>query len=395
MRIAIVTESFLPRSDGVVRGLLEMLSYLREHGHDALVVASGPGPCEHLGFQVVRAAGLPFPFYSDLTLSPFCPGMARLFRAWRPQIIHLASPFVLGAAGCRIGRRLGLPVAAHYQTNVAGYARHVGLGAFASLAARRIRSLHNDCLVNYAPTAGQRLALIADGVRNVRVLGRGVDSQLFNPGRRSPAVRRSLLEPGEDCMFLYVGRLSSEKNIESLAPMIAAVPAARLVVIGDGPKRAKLEAHFRGLPVTFLGARYGVELATLYASADVFSFPSLTETFGQVVQEAMASGLAVLAYRAGGVQDLFRHGIEGYLCVAGDGVLWNQMARLLADDRPLRARLGARARQATLSRTWEAIFSRLLEDYEQLTQGIAADPALARRAAAGSGRVGALTINGG
>ena len=167
---------------------------------------------------------------------------------------------------------------------------------------------------NYTPTESQRLALIAQGVRDVRVLGRGVDVALFNPRFRSPAVRQALLQPDEECMFLYVGRLSSEKNIDSLASMIATVPRARLVVVGDSPKRAQLERRFRGLPATFLDARFDRELATLYASADVFSFPSLTETFGQVVQEAMASGLAVLAYRAGGVQDLFRHEEEGNLC---------------------------------------------------------------------------------
>ena len=395
MRIAIVTESFLPRTDGVVRSLLELLSFLRARDHEALVVAPGPGPLEHLGYRVARAAGLRFPLYPDLTLSPFCPGMTRLWRTWKPDIVHLASPFVLGACGCRAARRLGLPVAAHYQTDVAGYARHFHLGALSGVAAWRLTRLHNDCRVNYAPTESQRLGLIAQGVRNVRVLGRGVDSVLFNPVRRSAEVRRALLMPGEECLFLYVGRISSEKNIVSLAPMIAAVPRARLVVVGEGPKRSQLETHFRGLPATFLGARFGTELATLYASADIFSFPSLTETFGQVVQEAMASGLAVLAYRAGGVQDLFRHAVEGLLCPAGYGIAWIQMSREMAVDAALRERLGVNARQATLSRTWEAIFTCLLEDYELLAHAGTPGHAPVRRTTVGSARRGSFTVKGG
>ena len=161
MRIAIVTESFLPRTDGVVRTVLELLSFLRTHHHQALVFAPGQGPREHLGFEIVRIGGLRFPLYPDLTLAPFCPFMGRQLRAWKPDVVHLASPFVLGAYACRVGRKLRLPIAAHYQTDVAGYARHFHLAVLSRAATRHITRLHNNCQTNYAPTESQRLALIA------------------------------------------------------------------------------------------------------------------------------------------------------------------------------------------------------------------------------------------
>ncbi|HVC80012.1 MAG TPA: glycosyltransferase family 1 protein [Chloroflexota bacterium] len=366
--MAIVTESFLPRTDGVVRTLLELLRYLRLHNHEALVLAAGPGPTEHEGYPVARFGGLPFPPYPDLTISLFGTGMARLLRAWAPDVLHLASPFALGMRGCRAGRLLGVPVAAHYMTDVPRYARYFGLGACVGLARWHVTRLHNACQITYAPTESTRRELLAQGIAPVRVLGRGVDTALFTPVRRSDAVRRILLRADEDLLILYVGRLSTEKNLGYLGPLIAQIPRARLVLVGDGPHRAALESRFRALPVSFLGQRHGADLAALYASADLFAFPSLTETFGQVVQEAMASGLPVLAFRAGGIQDLLRDGQEGYLCTPEDYRDWYASARRLAANSVLRARLGERARAAVAGRTWEAIFARLLDDYAELAR---------------------------
>jgi glycosyltransferase involved in cell wall biosynthesis len=283
-----------------------------------------------------------------------------------PDVVHLASPFVLGVEGCLVGRAARVPVAAHFQTDIARYAQHFHAGFLSGVAWLYLRLLHNACTLNYAPTHSVRQDLLQHGIRNVRVLGRGVDTQLFAPQRRDLELRQSLLQEGESCLFLYVGRLSTEKNLDGLDALVTAIPGTRLVLVGDGPYRTALEARFRGLPVTFLGLRHGVELARLYASADVFVFPSLTETFGQVVQEAMASGLPVLAYRSGGVQDLFEHGREGYLCTPGDTIEWITAARALAANPALRAQLGQHAHAATASRTWEAIFSSLIHDYALL-----------------------------
>ncbi|HWE62669.1 MAG TPA: glycosyltransferase family 1 protein [Chloroflexota bacterium] len=366
MRVAIITESFLPRTDGVVRTVVEFLRYLRTHDQQALVFAAGPGPETAEGFAVIRVRGPRFPLYPALTIAPFSTRMLGMLRVWRPDVVHLASPFVLGVQGRWTGQALGVPVAAHYQTDVARYAQHFRMGLLAGAARRHLVKLHNACTVTYAPTPSVCADLIAQGIRNVHVLGRGVDGDLFRPERRSPALRRTLLRDGEQTLFLYVGRLSKEKNLESLAPMLAALPGVRLICVGEGPYRATLEQAFRGLRATFVGIKHGEELATIYASADVFVFPSLTETFGQVVQEAMASGLPVLAYRAGGVQDLLRDGWEGYLCPPGDSGRWRETARLLATDSWLRDRLGAHARQSAAARTWDAIFARLLGEYDAL-----------------------------
>jgi phosphatidylinositol alpha 1,6-mannosyltransferase len=366
MRIAVVTESFLPRTDGVVRTVLQLLQYLRAHDHDARVFAPGRGPTEHAGFPVKRVPGVQFPLYPDLTIAPFSRAMLAEFRTWKPDIVHLASPFVLGIEGCLAGRAYHVPVAAHFQTDIARYARHFHAGFLAGAAWLQLRLLHNACSVNYAPTRSVRQDLVQHGIRNVRVLGRGVDTELFSPERRDLALRQSLLRDGENCLFLYVGRISTEKNLEALIPLMAGIPGMRLVLVGQGPYRSALEARFQGLPATFVGLKHGVELARLYAAADIFVFPSLTETFGQVVQEAMASGLPSLAFRSGGVQDLFTHGHEGYLCTPGDAAEWLATARGLAADPALRTRLGQQAHAATSGRTWDVIFTSLLHDYALL-----------------------------
>jgi glycosyltransferase involved in cell wall biosynthesis len=306
--------------------------------------------------------------------------MRRTLRAWNADVMHLAGPFVLGAQGCRVGQSLGIPLAAHYQTNIERYARHFHLSFLAGVAQARLLHLHNRCQVNYAPTIGEAKTLTGQGMRRVRVSGRGVDSLLFHPGRRSDQVRRALLRPGEHTILLYVGRLSAEKNIEHLAPTLAAIPGARLILVGDGPRRAALEQYFGALPATFLGERHGEELATLYASADIFTFPSLSETFGQVVQEAMASGPAIVAFGAGGVSDLLRHGEEGLLCSPASPGDWFTHAQALAENPVLRARLSERARSAVLGRTWEAVFDKLFADYAALLIGEqAAIPSLSAR----------------
>ena len=273
MRIAIVTESFLPRTDGVVRTVVELLHYLHGHDHQALVFAAGPGPTEYAGFDVVRVRGPRFPLYPAITIAPFSAHMLGTLRTWRPDIVHLASPFVLGMQGRRAAHALGVPVAAHYQTDVARYAHHFKLGLLAGLARRHLVRLHNACDRTYAPTPSVRADLIAQGMRQVHILGRGVDADLFRPERRSPALRRALLREGEQTLFLYVGRLSKEKNLDPLAPMLAALPDVRLVFVGEGPYRASLEQTFHGLRASFVGLRHGEELACYYASADVFTFP--------------------------------------------------------------------------------------------------------------------------
>jgi len=363
VRIAIVTETFLPRMDGIVRMLLEFLGYLEAHGHQAIVFAPGDGERLCHGFPIVRVRGLPCPLYPQLVLAPYSTRMGPLLREWRPDVVHLAGPFVLGAHGLTVARDLGVPVAAHYQTDLGRYAEHFGLGVLADLAWRRLLDLHNACDVSFAPTATVAEELRDRGMRNVHVCGRGVDGRLFHPAHRDAGYRASLGIQPDQPAFIYVGRLSPEKNLGVLTRVARALPQYPLLIVGDGPARDKLAADMAGLNVRFTGLLSGADLARAYASGDVFLFPSTTETFGQVVREAMASGLPSVAMRAGGVRDLVRDGQTGLLCSPDDDGAFVAAAERLATDTTLRHAMAAMARHEAEQYTWDAVFDHLMGWY--------------------------------
>lgn len=366
MRVAIVTESFVPNVNGVVRTLLEYLAYLRACGHEAIVFAPGTGDTTIHGFDVVRVAGAPFPLYPELTIAPYSTRLGGTLRDWRPDVVHLASPFVLGMHGLRVARSLGVPVAGHYQTDIAGYAAHFGLGAFSGLAWRRLLDLHNACDVSFAPTFSVAQQLRRRGMRRVHVSGRGVDTATFDPARRSHAWREVLTAGCERPVLLYVGRISPEKNLAALVAVARALRECPFLIVGDGPARGLLEAQLAGLEAYFTGTLHGLDLAAAYASADIFVFPSATETFGQVVREAMASGLPAIGVRAGGVQDLILDGETGLLCQPGDEEAFVAAVRSLVEDEPRRLRMGAKARREVERHTWDAVFDRLMGWYAGL-----------------------------
>jgi glycosyltransferase involved in cell wall biosynthesis len=376
LRIAIVSETFVPKMDGIVRFLLEMLGYLQRHGHAAVVFCPGPGPSSVSGATVVRAAGLPFPLYPELQLTLRSSRMVGTLRAWRPDIVHLAGPALLGAQGLRVARLLGLPAVGHFQTNLPLYARHYGLPWLSVPAWRYLARLHNRCVRTYAPSGPVAVECRTNGLERVSVLQRGVDVAAFSPRFRSDAVRRGWgVLPGQ-VVFLYAGRLAPEKNLLRLAELTQALPDSRLVVVGDGPYRSTLERRLGGT-VTFTGYLHGEELAAAYASADVFAFPSLTETFGLVVLEAMASGLPVLAMRAGGVPDSVADGQTGMLSDPAMPESWVQGARRFAESPELRRAMGKRGRAAAQVRTWEATFDRLIADYREIASSAAVNRASA------------------
>lgn len=356
MRLAVVTETFLPKMDGIVRTLLQLLDYLAQYGHEALVIAPGEGPRTVAGFPIVRVPGVRFPLYPEIRLAPVAPSLRRRLEAFRPDVVHLAGPCVLGVAGLRAARRLRLPVAGHFQTDLARYARHFGFGALSPLMWRYLVAVHNRCDRNYAPTPSIQRELRHHGMRRVRTSGRGVDSELFHPSRRN----------GHCSDMLYVGRVSSEKQVDWLADLAEALPDKRLHVVGDGPRRLPLQRQLAGRNVTFSGELRGTPLAEAYASAKLFVFPSQTETFGQVVQEAMASGLPVIGMRAGGVADLVRPGQTGLLCEPGDRASFVAATRRLLTDSQSRGRMAANARRYAEQQSWQAVFDGLLEDYRQL-----------------------------
>ncbi|TDC08376.1 glycosyltransferase family 1 protein, partial [Streptomyces sp. 8K308] len=310
---------------------------------------------------VVHVPSLPLPGYPQVRVALPSRRLAAALASHRPDVVHLASPFVLGVRGMAVAARAGVPAVAVYQTDLAGYARtYLGAGELA--AWRRIRAVHSAADLTLAPSSDSVRALEAHGVPRVRLWQRGVDTERFRPALRDERLRRELAPNGE-LLLGYVGRLAPEKRVDLLA-QASALPGVRLVVVGDGPSGTALRA---ALPrARFLGRRTGDDLARIYASLDVFAHPGPFETFCQTVQEAQASGVAVVAPAAGGPLDLVDHGRTGLLVPPGDGEAIREAVRTLRDDPALRARLAEAAATAVAGRTWSAVGDQLLEHYARV-----------------------------
>ncbi len=372
MRVAIVTESFLPQVNGVTNSVLRVVEHLHARGHQALVVAPGTaGPDRYLHAAIRRVRAVDLPVISSLPIGVPSPKVRAALAEFAPDVVHLASPFVLGAAGLRAARRLGVPTVAVYQTDVAGFAAAYGLRHGARAAWRWIRRLHGLADRTLAPSEASAAALTRHGVPRVHRWARGVDTGLFAPGRADPRLRH-LLAPRGELLVGYVGRLAPEKRVHRLAALHG-TPGVRLVVVGDGPDEPALRAL---LPdAAFLGFRTGIGLAAAYASLDVFVHTGPHETFCQAAQEALASGLPVLAPDAGGPRDLVEHGRTGYLLAPHDDDRFAAGLRSgveLLRHGPLRARMGAAARASVLARTWPAVCDELLGHYDQVSTAMLA-----------------------
>jgi phosphatidylinositol alpha 1,6-mannosyltransferase len=381
MRVAIVTESFLPVINGVSNSVVQVVEHLVRSGHQPMVVAPGMGPDHHHGAPMVRIPALDLPVVDSVPVGVPTRKVVTALRDFHPDVVHLASPVIVGARGLWAARRLGVPTVAVYQTDIAGFADSYGLGFAARAAWRWTRRLHSNADRTLAPSSSAAAALTAHGVPRVHRWGRGVDTTHFRPTRRDDRLRAQLAPRGE-MLVGFVGRLAPEKKVLRLTALHD-VPGIQLVVIGDGPDRCQLA---RRLPnAVFLGFKTGVELAAAYASLDVFVHTGPFETFCQTVQEALASGLPVIAPDAGGPRDLVVHGGTGFLLpetgkpnadkVFGDAL--REAVRALAQDPEFRTRCGTAARRSVLRRTWPAICDELIGHYAEVT-GLPAD---ARRVA--------------
>jgi phosphatidylinositol alpha 1,6-mannosyltransferase len=365
MRVGLVTESFLPDVNGVAHSVARAAEHLLRRGHHPLVIAPQPPPGVRevqvdLGYPVIRIASLPMPGYPQIRLGLPTPTMVAALKAHGADVVHLASPFVLGAWGVAAARSLRLPTVAVYQTDVAAYARAYGVGKTEGAAWRWIRTVHNLATRTLVPSSESGAALADHGVQRVRLWRRGVDDEQFHPGRRAAGIRRALAPNGE-VVVGFVGRLAVEKQIELLAD-VSRTPGVRLVIVGDGPARAMLR---RALPdALFLGVRRGAQLARIYASFDIFAHTGPYETFGQAVQEAMASGLPVVAPRAGGPVDLVEHGNTGYLVRPFEADGFTEAVLNLVSDPARRRSFGRAARRAIEGRTWSAVGDELIGHYE-------------------------------
>lgn len=374
MRIAIVTESFLPSLNGVTTSVCRVLECLRADGHEALVIAPRPAPATYAGVPVGAVASVPV---RQFPVGLPTAEVEALLAGFRPDVVHAASPFVLGAGGLAAAKRLRVPAVAVYQTDMPSYAAQhspglVGRGA-ARAAWRWIRRIHSLADLTLAPSSAALDDLRAHGILRTALWGRGVDTSLFHPGWREDAATRALrrsLAPHGEVLVGYVGRLAREKELHRLAAL-AGLPGMRVVVVGDGPSRAEDGALLAaaGVDAVFLGRREGDDLARAYAALDVFVHTGTRETFGQTLQEAAATGLAVIAPARGGPLDIVGHGHTGLLFepdLAGD--LAACVQRLATDTREREA-MGAAGRQAVAGHSWATLTAELLGHYRSAALG--------------------------
>ncbi|QNP62250.1 glycosyltransferase family 4 protein [Streptomyces genisteinicus] len=362
MRVVIVTESFPPDVNGVAHCALQTARHLAADGHEPLVIAPAAAGADEADTRapcpVVRVPSLPLPGYPQVRVALPSRRVAAAIAAHRPDIVHLAGPFVLGVRGMAAASRLGLPAVAVYQTDLAGYARtYVGAGEAA--AWRRIKAVHTAADLTLAPSTAALRDLEDHGVPRVRLWPRGVDSERFRPALRDESLRREIAPHGE-LVVGYVGRLAPEKHVDLLAGACA-LPGVRVVVVGDGPSEPALRAALPG--AVFLGRRTGDDLARIFASLDVFAHTGPYETFCQTVQEAMASGVPVIAPAAGGPLDLVDHGRTGLLTPPRSAGAVRDAVTALAADPARRTAFGRAGRAAVEGRSWAAVCARLTGHY--------------------------------
>ena len=314
MRIALFTETFLPKVDGIVTRLSHTVDHLQRMGDQVLVFSPDGGLREYRGAQICGIPGFPLPLYPELKLALPRPSIRQSLELFKPDLIHLVNPAVLGLGGLYYAKSLNVPLVASYHTHLPKYLEHYGLGMLEGVLWELLKLMHNQAQINLCTSTAMQDALTSHGIERVTVWQRGVDTELFRPELASREVRAELSGGNPDApLLLYVGRLSAEKEIERIKPVLEAIPNARLVLVGDGPHRAELEAFFADTPTHFAGYRTGEALGAAFASADAFIFPSRTETLGLVLLEAMAAGCPVIAANAGGIPDIVTDGVNGYL----------------------------------------------------------------------------------
>lgn len=368
MRVTLVTETFTPQVNGVSRTLGQLVRHLEAAGDSVQVVhpdyGNDPGVPDRCSVP-----SIPLPGYPEVRvpLPPF-GAVSRCIDRFRPDLIHVATEATLGYHALRHARRRGIPVVSSFHTNFDQYCAHYGLGWGRGLAWRYLRWFHNRTLETYVPSDATLADLEARGFERLVLWPRGVDADLFRPDRpRREEIRQSLGFAPADVVVGHVGRLAAEKNTGYLADALrlvaAACPRAKFLVVGDGPERAAFERKL-GPAARFVGYRTGDDLADHYASMDLFAFSSVTETFGNVVLEALASGLPAVALRAGGVASTIEDGATGILVPpdAPPSALATALIGLV--DRPARrAALAEAARAYAVEQTWESIMGRLRGNY--------------------------------
>jgi glycosyltransferase involved in cell wall biosynthesis len=365
MRIALFSETFLPKIDGIVTRLCQTITHLQSEGHQVLVVCPEGAPAEYKGAQVYGVSGFPLPLYPELKMSLPRPSITYALDRFQPDIVHVANPAVLGLSGVFYSKLRNVPLVASYHTHLPQYLQYYGLGMLEGLLWELLKLVHNQAHLNLCTSSVMVGELGNHGIQRLALWQRGVDIETFQPSRAT-APMRELLSQGvpEDPLLLYVGRLSAEKAIHEIKPVLEAIPEARLALVGDGPHRKELEQLFAGTNTYFAGYMSGITLGDAFASADAFVFPSRTETLGLVLLEAMAAGCPVVAAASGGIPDIVQDGVNGYLFDP-----MNELGAIAATQRLLsqseeRETLRRNARAEAERWSWSAATQQLTQYYQ-------------------------------
>ncbi|MEQ1776572.1 MAG: glycosyltransferase family 1 protein [Burkholderiales bacterium] len=362
LRIALVTETFPPEVNGVAMTWGNLVKGLLRRGHTVQIVRprqpneTSGGPLA--GLDQVLATGVPIPRYPELQFGLLSQNrLVQLWRQKRPDIVHVVTEGPLGWCAITAARKLHLPITSSFHTNFHQYSRHYGMGLLKTSIEAYLRKFHNRAMVTLAPTQAVAQTLRGCGFQNVAVLSRGVAIEQFTPALRCAELRRAWGAQESDVVILYVGRLAKEKNVgvvvNAFSAIQARLPSAKLVVVGDGPLRKSLQ---EACPqAVFTGIKTGNSLAACYASGDVFLFPSLTETFGNVVPEALASGLAVVSYACAAAANLITSDHNGVLIAPGEELQFINAAVVIATDAARRNDLRSRAAASVAHMSWLAV----------------------------------------
>jgi phosphatidylinositol alpha 1,6-mannosyltransferase len=370
MKVVYFTESLLPHVDGVSRTLAQLFGFLERSGVDFRIHAPFvPGPEVSWSGRVSGVRYVRFPLYPDYRVSiPFGRRLARELRAWGPDLVHVVSPTPMASRAQRWAAREGLPVVSSFHTHFVSYFRYYGVPALEGFGWRMLRRFYARCERVYAPSERIIAELAEHGIRNTELWSRGIDLARYAPEHRSAELRALAGADDDTPVLLMVSRLVKEKDMADLVAMERELARRgsrhRLVLVGDGPMRAELEAALPG--AFFAGHQTGEALARWYASGDVFVFPSTTETFGNVVVEAQASGLPTVVVDRGGPPELVEPGRTGWIARANDPVHLADRVAALLDDAGERRRMGERARAAAALRDWGVINARLLASYREV-----------------------------
>lgn len=360
-----MTEAFLPKVDGVSKTTYLTVRYLQETGREVLIFAPDTS-IPHVGeSEVVPLPSFSMPAAEETRVALPNPVVARRISEFQPDLIHLCSPAGFSVSGMAMGRHLNIPVVANYQTDLPGYAAHYGAHLLEAPTRLWLRYLHNGCHINLVPTSKTKAELETHGYKRLRVWGRGVNIERFHPNKATPEMRQRLLN-GRDpdsLIVIYVGRLANEKRVDLLHE-VAKLPGVSLTIVGDGARREELETLFSDTDTHFTGYLFGDELSQAFASADVFIFPGPQETFGQVVQEAMASGLPSVVTCKGGVSAVNIDGVTG-ITVAHNTAAFAQAVQTLVENPDMRRTMATNARAEAERRPWSALMSQLETYYHE------------------------------